>query len=61
MKGTTPEALRREVGGLVRDGKIARRVLGEIMVVNELTDRERDTLRRYVTTLGAELVGPAYL
>ena len=61
MKGTTPEALRREVSGLVRDGKIARRVLGEIMVVNELTDRERDTLRRYIGTLGAELVGPAYL
>lgn len=61
MKGTTPDAVRAEVRELVIGGKLPRRAFGEILVVYELTDAERDRLRRYVEELGAELVGPSYL
>lgn len=60
MVGTTPAGLERAVRKLVRKDEIGRGPLGELIVVHDLTDAERDRLRVFVRGLGVRLVGPKY-
>lgn len=61
MVGTTPAGLERAVRKLIHAGKIRRAALGELIVVHDLTDGERDELRVFVRRLGVRIEGPAYL